>query len=186
MGMSPQQAIDRKNGGTTEIVIGGNMGAQSGSSSAADQGESKRVVMGVNGHEFGGEHEAPPALKQDARRRAFLDYNGDKPMMAMRAAEAAQGTIKQNGELYAVGDDGKASARISKEGERALKKDGNQMASQDFLRQYRYEPGSPAETESADSLNPVMPSADTGEFTRGRESNVIEDPTDTFKALGLM
>lgn len=140
MGMSPQQAIDRKNGGTTEIVIGGNMGAQSGSSPAADQGEAQRVVKGFNGHEFGGEHEAPPTSGLSARSRAFLDYDGPGgSMMALRAAEASQGTIKQNGELYAVGDDGKGT-RISADGERALKKDGNQMASQDFLKNYRYNP----------------------------------------------
>ncbi|MDA7436469.1 hypothetical protein N8654_02165 [Synechococcus sp. AH-601-B19] len=194
MGMSPQQAIDRKNGGTTEIVIGGNMGAQSGSSPAADQGEAQRVVKGFNGHEFGGEHEAPATSGLDARRRAFLDYDGKGgSIMALRAAEAAQGTIKQNGELYAVGDDGKASVRISDAGEQALKKDGNQMASQEFLKNYRYVPDSPAETESADSQQPAMPSGDiadvdtdTGKFTRGKESNVIADPTKTFKALGLM
>lgn len=184
MGMSPQQAIDRKAGGTTEIVIGGNMGAQSGSSPAADQGEAQRVVKGFNGHEFGGEHEAPASSGLDARRRAFLDYDGPGgSMMALRAAEASQGTIKQNGELYAVGDDGKGT-RISAEGERALKKDGNQMASQDFLKNYRYEP-----TETADSQQPLTPMADvetdTGEFTRGLDSNVIEDPTETFRALGL-
>ena len=185
MGMSPQQAIDRKAGGTTEIVIGGNMGAQSGSSPAADQGEAQRVVKGFNGHEFGGEHEAPASSGLDARRRAFLDYDGPGgSMMALRAAEAAQGTIKQNGELYAVGDDGKASVRISDAGEQALKKDGNQMASQEFLKNYRYEP-----TETADSQQPLTPMADvetdTGEFTRGLDSNVIEDPTETFRALGL-
>ena len=75
-------------------------------------------------------------------------------MMAVRGAEAAQGTIKQNGELYAVGDDGKGT-RISAEGERALKKDGNQMASQDFLKNYRYEPGasSAPETEMTDTAD---------------------------------
>ena len=178
MGMSPQQAIDRKNGGTTEVVIGGNMGAQSGSSSAPDQGESKRVVMGVNGHEFGGEHEAPATSGLDARRSAFLNYDGEGgSMMALRAAEAAQGTIKQNGELYAVGDDGKASARISKDGERALKKDGNQMASQDFLKNYRYEPGSPAESESADSLNPAMPS--------GVDPNIDEFSASDAQVMGM-
>ena len=178
MGMSPQQAIDRRAGGTTEIVIGGNMGAQSGSSPAADQGEAQRVVQGYNGHEFGGEHEAPATSGLDARRRAFLDYDGPGgSMMALRAGEAAQGTIKQNGELYAVGDDGKASARISEEGERALKKDGNQMASQDFLRQYRYDPGSPAESESADSLNPVMPS--------GSDPNIDEFSASDAQVMGM-
>ena len=165
MGTAPQQAIDNKRtNGSVEIIIGGNMGAQTGTSSAPDKGDQSRVVKGFNGHEFGGEHEAPPTLNLDKRRRAFLDYDGGKDgkgnnsMMALRAAEAAQGTIKQNGELYAVGDDGKASTRIDADAERILKKDGNQMASQDFLRNYRYTPSSPAETESADSRQPVMPS----------------------------
>ena len=187
MGRSPQQAIDLVNGGTTEIIIGGNMGAQTGTSSAPDKGDQSRIVKGFNGHEFGGEHEAPPTIFRDKRSRAILDYDGDKGMMgAMRAAEAAQGTIKQNGELYAVGDDGKGT-RISADGERALKKDGNKMASQEFLKNYRYVPSSPAETESADSQQPVMQSADidTGKFTRGLESNEIEDPSETFRALGL-
>ena len=188
MGRSPQQAIDFVNGGTTEIVIGGNMGAQTGTSSAPDKGDQSRVVTGFNGHEFGGEHEAPPTIFRDKRSRALLDYDGDGGMMgAMRAAEAAQNTIKQNGVLYALDGEGKGTA-LDEDTAREFKKDGNKMASQDFLKNYRYVPSSPAETESADSRQPVMPSTatDTGKFTRGRESNVIEDPSETFRSLGLM
>ena len=181
MGRSPQQSIDLVNGGSTEIVIGGNMGAQSGTSDSADKGELKRVVKGVNGTEFGGEAEAPPTIFKDARTRAFLDYDGDKPMMAMRAAEAAQNTIKQNGVLYALDGEGKGTA-IDETTAREFKKDGNKMASQDFLRNYRYEPEGTTDMPIAD----ITEAEDTGTFTRGLESNVIEDPSEEFRALGLM
>ena len=188
MGRSPQQAIDLVNGGTTEIVIGGNMGAQTGTSSAPDKGDQSRVVKGFNGHEFGGEHEAPPTIFRDKRSRALLDYDGDGGMMgAMRAAEAAQNTIKQNGVLYALDGEGKGTA-LDEDTAREFKKDGNKMASQDFLRNYRY-PETPAESQSADSLEPEMPTSDinkdTGTFTSGMESNVIKDPSEAFRALGL-
>ena len=189
MGMAPQQAIDRVNGGTTEIVIGGNMGAQTGTSSAPDKGDQSRIVKGFNGHEFGGEHEAPPTIFRDKRSRAILDYDGDGGMMgAMRAAEASQNTIKQNGVLYALDGKGKGTA-IDETTAREFKKDGNKMASQEFLRNYRY-PETPAESQSPDSLEPEMPisdiNKDTGTFTSGLASNVIEDPSDAFRALGLM
>lgn len=182
MGRSPQQSIDLVNGGSTEIVIGGNMGAQSGTSDSADKGELKRVVKGVNGTEFGGEAEAPPTLSKDARRRAFLDYDGKGgSMMALRAAEAAQNTIKQNGVLYALDGEGKGTA-IDETTAREFKKDGNKMASQDFLRNYRYEPEGTTDMPIAD----ITEAEDTGTFTRGLESNVIEDPSEEFRALGLM
>ena len=188
MGTAPQQAIDLVNGSSTEIVIGGNMGAQTGTSSAPDKGDQSRVVKGFNGHEFGGEHEAPPTIFRDKRSRALLDYDGDGGMMgAMRAAEAAQNTIKQNGVLYALDGEGKGTA-LDEDTAREFKKDGNKMASQDFLRNYRY-PETPAESQSADSLEPEMPTSDinkdTGTFTSGMESNVIKDPSEAFRALGL-
>ena len=80
-----------------------------------------------------------------ARSRAFLDYDGKGgSLMALRAAEAAQGTIRQNGVTYAMTPDGEATA-LTPEGSDILRRDGNAHAQQ-YLADYSYVPGSPTKT----------------------------------------
>ena len=97
-----------------------------------------------------------------ARSRAFLDYDGPGgSMMALRAAEASQGYIRQGGRNYSVGEDGKLT-EFSDKGRQALMKDGNNSArGDDFLKQYMTEKATPAEAQSPDSGNPEFASRAT-------------------------
>ena len=94
-----------------------------------------------------------------ARSRAFLDYDGPGgSMMALRAAEASQGYIRQGGRNYSVGEDGKLT-EFSDKGRQALMKDGNNSArGEDFLKQYMTEKTTPAEAQSPDSGTPEFAS----------------------------
>ena len=157
--------LEGRTGGQTAV------GAQAGTSDAADAGDQSRALR-VPGSQraqqiFNERHHylnnpVPPEIDKgegfSARARAFLDYDGDKGIMgAQRAAEAAQRTIKQNGMLFAVDAEGNTT-RISAEGEKALKADGNLVASQQFLNDYKYVPAGPNETQNPDVMTPVMAS----------------------------
>ena len=133
--------LEGRTGGQTAV------GAQSGTSDAADVGDQSRALTV--------DPNAPQKLGGlSARSRAFLDYDGPGgSMMALRAAEAAQGTIKQNGKLYGMSEDGTAT-EINEAGADILKRDGNAIASQQFLKDYQYVPAGPSETESADVMRP--------------------------------
>ena len=156
------RALEGRTGGETAV------GAQSGTSPSADVGDQSRALKIPRG-----ERQQEMFFRQNpnygvdtadstpksggglsARSRAFLDYDGPGgSMMALRAAEAAQGTIKQNGKLYGMSEDGTAT-EINSAGADILKRDGNAIASQQFLNDYKYVPGSPSETESADVMKP--------------------------------
>ena len=170
MGMSPQDSMTLANGGSLETVIGGSTakGAQSGADTAADVGDQSRALR-IPGSQraqqiFNERHHyldnpVPPEIDKgegfSARSRAFLDYEGEGgAAMALRAAEAAQGTIKQNGKLYGMSEDGTAT-EISGKGADILRRDRNAVASQEFLNNYQYVPAGPKETESADVIRPV-------------------------------
>ena len=154
--------LEGRTGGQTAV------GAQAGTSDAADAGDQSRALR-VPGSQraqqiFNERHHylnnpVPPEIDKgeglSARSRAFLDYDGPGgSMMALRAAEAAQGTIKQNGKLYGMSEDGTAT-EINSAGADILKRDGNAIASQQFLNDYKYVPAGPSETESADVMRPV-------------------------------
>lgn len=164
MGMSAEDSATLANGGSIETVIGGSTakGAQSGASDSADVGDQSRALEV--------DASAPQKLSGlSARSRAFLDYEGKGgAAMALRAAEAAQGTIKQNGVLYGMSKDGTAT-RISDEGADILRRDRNAIASQEFLKNYSYVPAGPAETEPADVMRPVDTSVSRGVYQSGYE-----------------
>ena len=154
----------------------GSQGGQAGSSNAADNG-SQALMPGITSERLGkalgdtdslrfdpSKYKADPDRPQDIyetadvgldrRSRAFLDYKGDDSLMALRNAEAAQRTIKQNGKVYAMGADGEYSP-LSDEGAAALKADRNAVASQDFLDKYKETITTPADAQSPDSGMPV-------------------------------
>ena len=182
MGMSAQDSMTLANGGSIETVIGGSTakGAQSGASDAADVGDQSRALR-VPGSQRAQQifneryhylnNPVPPEIDKgegfSARSRAFLDYEGKGGAAgALRAAEAAQGTIKQNGVLYGMDADGNAT-RISDEGADILRRDRNAVASQEFLNNYQYVPAGPNETQSADVIRPVSTSVSSDAYFSG-------------------
>ena len=182
MGMSAEDSATLANGGSIETVIGGSTakGAQSGANTAADVGDQSRALEV--------DASAPEKLGGlSARSRAFLDYDGPGgSMMALRAAEAAQGTIKQNGVLYGMSEDGTAT-RISDEGADILRRDRNAVASQEFLNNYQYVPGGPKETEPADVLRPVDSSVSSDAYFAGNQGATtnVGDAFDISQATKL-
>jgi len=160
----------------------GSQGVQAGSSDAADNG-SQALPPGITSERLGkamgdmnslrfdpSKYKRDPdrpddiyetaGIGLDRRSRAFLDYEGDDSLMALRNADAAQRTIKQNGKVYAMGADGKYSA-LSDDAAAALKADRNAVASQDFLDQYKETITKPADAQSPDSGMPVESSRET-------------------------
>ena len=167
-------------------VVGGfsrGQGVQGGTSSAADVGDQSRA-LGMKSEALGkalgdtdslrfdaSKYKADPDRPQDIyetadvgldrRSQAFLDYEGGGgSMMALRAAEASQGTIKQNGKVYGVGSDGNWSA-LSDEGAAGLKTDRNKVAAQDYVDKYKATIADPAQAQSPDSGEPVPASRET-------------------------
>ena len=95
------------------------------------------------------------------RSRAFLD-GGPDSMLALRAAEASQGYIRQNGRNFAIDAEGNPQGEFSDEGRKQLVSQGEGNAnSQAFLDQYKVQSGlvTPAEAQSADSQAPVPATA---------------------------
>jgi len=166
-------------------VVGGfsqAQGAQAGTSSDADVGDQSRALR-FDPTKYKEDPERPTDIYEtagvgiDRRGAAFLDYDGNSAM-ALRAAEAAQGTIRQNGVTYGKGEDGKWSA-ISEEGNKALKADGNRIASQDFLNQYL---ATPAESQSESSGNPAPASRETYQQMADKELvGTVYVPSETNK-----
>ncbi len=173
---SEEQQRAKASGGFVEMDIDGSgisntkvnygelsQGVQKGTSAVADVGDQSRsiqtptkTVMGVNGTEFGGEHEAPATSGFSARSRAFLDYDGKGGAMgALRNAEAASGYIRQNGRNFAIsgsGEDGKREfTEFNDEGRQALVKDGNKTAGQAFLKDYMM-----GQTDAKGAENPAV------------------------------
>ena len=108
--------------------------------------------------------------------------------MALRAAEAAQGTIKQNGKLYGMSKDGTAT-EINQAGADILKRDGNAIASQQFLNDYKYVPAGPSETESADVMKPetastAPPNSNIGPVADTEQYGKIIDATKGMSGMG--
>jgi len=148
-------------GDTYARALGGNRGeiaegAQKGTSAVPDVGDQKRAVrvgrfdprQRDGGSSSFMAEESGPIVEQGPKKggisnrsRSFLDYDGPGgSMMALRAAEASQGYIRQGGKNYAItgeGEDGKRQFQeFNDEGRRELVKDGNKSASQDFLKKY--------------------------------------------------
>jgi len=136
----------------------GSQGAQSGASSAADVGDQMSSLR-FDPSKYVKDDERPDDIYEtadvglDARSRAFLD-GPDDSMLALRNAEAAQGTIKQNGKVYAKGSDGNWIA-LSDEGAAGLKADRNQVASQDYADKFKNAVKTAAQEQSPDSGNPL-------------------------------
>ena len=182
MGMSPEDSATLASGGSIETVIGGSTakGAQSGASDSADVGDQSRALRIPRGERqreaffrqnpnYGVDttEATPKGSGFSARSRAFLDYEGKGgAAMALRAAEAAQGTIRQNGVTYAMDAEGNAT-RISPEGEKALRADRDLVAGQEFLNNYKYVPAGPKETESPDVIRPVDTSVASDAYFSG-------------------
>ena len=155
-------------------------GVQAGESPVADKGDRVRQVSfgeGENGAMFDNSYGDYDDDNRDggglsARSRAFLDYAGDGgSLMALRAAEAAQGTIRQNGVTYAMTPDGQATA-LTPAGSDILRRDGNAHAQQ-YLADYSYVPGSPTETEPKDVMKPE-PASTSQTQAAGADDAVIE------------
>jgi hypothetical protein len=150
-------------------VVGGfsnGQGVQGGTSSAADVGDQSRALR-FDASKYKEDPERPQDIYEtadvglDRRSRAFLDYDGPGgSMMALRAAEASQGTIKQNGKVYAVGSDGNWGA-LSDEGAAGLKTDRNKVAAQDYADKFKAAVADPAQAQSPDSGAPVANSRET-------------------------
>lgn len=156
-------------GGHGEIAEG----AQKGTSAVPDTGDQKRAVRvgrmdprqrggsqtGFNGADFSGAEPDDKSLTSGIsnRSRAFLDYDGPGgSMMALRAAEAESGYIRQGGKNYGISGskDGKREfTEFNDEGRRALVKDGNAQVSQKFLKDYMV-----GETDAKAAENPAVES----------------------------
>ena len=156
-------------------------GVQAGESPVADRGDRVRQVSfgeGENGAMFDNSYGDYDDDNRDggglsARSRAFLDYDGKGgSAMALRAAEAAQGTIRQNGVTYAMTPDGEATA-LTPEGSDILRRDGNAHAQQ-YLADYSYVPGSPTETEPKDVMKPEPASTSQTQSNIGPVADVDE------------
>lgn len=189
MGMSPEDSATLAGGGSIETVIGGSTakGAQSGASDSADKGDQSRALRIPRGERqreaffrqnpnYGVDttEATPKSSGLSARSRAFLDYEGKGgAAMALRAAEAAQGTIRQNGVTYAMDAEGNAT-RISPEGEKALRADRDLVAGQEFLNNYKYVPAGPKETESPDVIRPVDTSVASDAYFSGNVGATTE------------
>ena len=136
----------------------GSQGAQSGASSAADVGDQMSSLR-FDPSKYVKDDERPDDIYEtadvglDARSRAFLS-GPDDSMYALRNADAAQRTIKQNGKVYAKGSDGNWVA-LSDEGAAGLKADRNQVASQDYADKFKSIVKTAAQEQSPDSGNPL-------------------------------
>ena len=167
---------------------------QAGSSPIPDQAEiSSSVPVGVrsrnNRDGLGGddrfaagmvdETPAPSAISN--RSRSFLDYDGPGgSLMALRAAEASQGYIRQGGKNYGItgtGEDGKRTfEEFSDEGRQALVKDGNSTINHSFMDQY----GSTANPEAPPTPDQAQ-SPEIGITTKvdlAPQSKIHESPVD--------
>lgn len=184
MGGNTKEALAKKNGGFVETVIDGSdekttvynrgeiaEGAQKGTSAVPDVGDQNRAVRvgqfdprqrggsqtGFNGADFSGDEPDNKSLTSGIsnRSRSFLDYDGPGgSMMALRAAEASQGYIRQGGKNYAISGskDGKREfTEFNDDGRRALVKDGNAQVSQKFLKDYMV-----GETDAKAAENPAV------------------------------
>ena len=98
--------------------------------------------------EYGG-YEGRDSYFNSARGRAFLNHKGSSAM-ALRAAEAAQGTIRQNGNTYGKNSEGKW-VRLSKEAESELMDNGSKIATSQYVTDNTYE-SKPAEKHAQETL----------------------------------
>ena len=86
------------------------------------------------------------------RNRAFLDYDGKGgSMMALRAQEAAQGNIRQNGNTYGKNAEGKW-VRLSDEAAQELKRDRTLHAGSSYVTDNAYT-SKPAEEHAQETLS---------------------------------
>ena len=153
--------------------------ARNGISPVADAAEMKSSVpVGVDdrfadGADYGDDDQyVSPGFS--ARSRAFLDYDGPGgAAMALRAAEASQGYIRQNDRNFAItgtGEDGKRTfGEFDNKGRRALVKDGNSSISHSFMDTYGVTP-----KESTDSAVPTPDEAQSPEI--GYTTKLDMDP----------
>ena len=183
MGGNLKEAQAKAGGGFVETVIDGSdekttvynqgevaEGAQKGTSAVPDVGDQKRAVrvgrfdprQRDGGSSSFMAEDSGPIVEQgapkggiSARSRSFLDYDGPGgSMMALRAAEAESGYIRQGGKNYAISGtkDGKREfTEFNDEGRRALVKDGNARVSQKFLKDYMV-----GETDAKAAENPAV------------------------------
>ena len=133
MGASDADAKQIASGGAVETLIDGANITSSPYANAIDQvsteggqkivkSGAQKVVKGANGHEFGGDHEAPATIKRDRtsqlRRKYMLDDNLSS-MQALRAMRDAQGFDRHGDGYYAHGSakpgDTTAATKIDKE-----------------------------------------------------------------------
>jgi len=142
MGRSEADSKQIASGGAVETLIDGANMTTSPYGNAIDQvstegaqkivkSGAQRVVKGVNGHEFGGDHEAPATMKRDRtsqlRRKYMLDDNLSS-MQALRAMRDAQGFDRHGDGYYVNGSakpgDTTSATKIDKEQyEQAIRSD---------------------------------------------------------------
>ena len=111
----------------------------------------------------------------NARSRAFLDHPGGS-MMALRAAEAAQGTIRQNGNTYGKNAEGKWT-RLSKDAAAELKRDGNMIATAQYVTDNAYE-APPAEKHAQETLGKHL-KANKAKLSHGEYLDLTNDGPQT-------
>ena len=183
-------------------MAGGFRGGQSGTSNAADNGDQSRATgvqssrlataladtdsLRPDPSRYKRDPDRPDDIYEtanvglDARSRAFLD-GPDDSMYALRNAEAAQNTIKQNGKVYAKGSDGNWVA-LSDEGAAGLKADRNQVASQEYADKWKSAVKTAAQSQSPDSGDPVPASRATyTDLMESETSGTLYVPSDSNK-----
>jgi hypothetical protein len=137
---------------------------QAGSSPVPDAAESNTEVAFPGAQEHEGNPKGKPSgidwMKPRANsgsNRSFLDYPGGS-MMALRALEASQGTMKQNGVTYGRDESGKWVA-LSGDAAKALKADRSSVATVDFVRDHQFKPQATTSAEQPDVEVPSISAA---------------------------
>jgi hypothetical protein len=95
--------------------------------------------------------------------------------MALRAAEASQGYIRQGGKNYGItGEEGgkRQFQEFNDDGRKALVKDGNAVASQEFLKKYMM-----GETNAKAAENPAVESPVE---TTSQQDNNLDNTNSAF------
>ena len=222
MGGNLKEEQAKAGGGFVETVIDGSdmkttvvnkgeiaEGAQKGTSAVPDVGDQKRAVrvgrfdprQRDGGSSSFMAADSGPIVEQgepkggiSARSRSFLDYDGPGgSMMALRAAEAESGYIRQGGKNYAISGtkDGKREfTEFNDEGRRALVKDGNARVSQQFLKDYMVGQTDAKAAENPAVENPVdvqprlEPNSNMGPLADSEKYGQLIDATRGMTGMG--
>ena len=118
------------------------------------------------------EYSKPKGINRSRRGAAFLDYKGNS-MMAKRAADAAQGTIVQNGKTYGKGADGEWT-RINDKAAAELRNVGTGIATSAFVTDNAYTAPSAEETAQSTLARHVAKNKDAISHGEATMEQVLE------------